>query len=83
MGTKANKAVAKRVATSAKREKATSSKSKVAKENNTYRFGGTQSFPLRQLWPYKAYQFSLRRMKKGQEVSYADTKQAIMELCWR
>lgn len=80
MGTKANKAVAKRVATSAKREKATSSKSKVAKENNTYRFGGTQSFPLRQLWPYKAYQFSLRRMKKGQDVSYADTKQAIMEL---
>ena len=67
-------------ATSAKRQVV--KKAKKVKESSAvnYKFGGTQSFSLRQLWPLKAYQYSLRRMLKGKAVSFSDVKQAIIEL---
>lgn len=67
-------------ATSAKRQ--VIKKAKKVKESSAvnYKFGGTQSFSLRQLWPLKAYQYSLRRMLKGKAVSFSDVKQAIIEL---
>lgn len=69
-------------------KKAVSSKMQVVKKAKkvsessavNYKFGGTQSFSLRQLWPLKAYQYSLRRMLKGKAVSFSDVKQAIIEL---
>lgn len=74
------KGAAKRTSRSAKQDSVTAVQTTASNESNGYRFGGTQTFSLRQLWPYKAFQYSLRRMKNGQSVSLADTKMAIMEL---
>ncbi len=71
---------AKRTQRSVNNDSVTAASNIASLETNSYRFGGTQSFSLRQLWPYKAFQYSLCRMKRGQVVSYTDTKQAIIEL---
>lgn len=48
-------------------------------EHAGYTFGGTQSFSLRQLWPLKAYNYSLRRRELTGKIVYKN-KDAILEL---
>lgn len=49
-------------------------------QNPTLSFGGTQSFSLRQLWPLKAYYFSLKRDAEPKIVYKNKARDAILEL---
>ena len=44
-----------------------------------YRFGGAQTFTLRQLWPYKAYHFCLSRQRQQQKPVFKG-QEAIIEM---